>query len=146
MLMIPGIRRTKSKAEVRAKSIHLPIITQSKMSRIMKSIHSKNPVSKRQSDSNVQMYVKKNKHLVDKIHVIHSWADPQFINPIAQLDNWFSNKYGLTDSFVVLYSGNSGRFHDSRTMIKFMQLLYLTVASRLFCFVNVPRQHRVLHG
>jgi glycosyltransferase involved in cell wall biosynthesis len=70
-----------------------------------------------------QLLVQKNKHLEDKIHVIHSWADPQFIHPIAKLDNWFATQYGLTDSFVVLYSGNLGRCHDSRTIINCMQLL-----------------------
>lgn len=70
-----------------------------------------------------QLLVKKNKNLADKIHVIHSWADPQFIRPIAKSENWFARQYGLTDCFVVMYSGNLGRCHDSRTILKCMQLL-----------------------
>ncbi|WP_271255049.1 glycosyltransferase family 4 protein [Pseudanabaena sp. Chao 1811] len=70
-----------------------------------------------------QLLVKKNKYLADKIHVIHSWADPKFIRPLAKSENWFARQYGLTDCFVVLYSGNLGRCHDSRTILKCMQLL-----------------------
>ncbi|WP_225886789.1 glycosyltransferase family 4 protein [Pseudanabaena sp. ABRG5-3] len=70
-----------------------------------------------------QLLVKKNKYLADKIHVIHSWADPKFICPLAKSENWFARQYGLTDCFVVLYSGNLGRCHDSRTILKCMQLL-----------------------
>ena len=70
-----------------------------------------------------QLLVDKNKHLAEKIHVIHSWADPKFICPIAKADNWFAKQYDLTDCFVVLYSGNLGRCHDSRTILKCVQLL-----------------------
>ncbi len=65
-----------------------------------------------------QLLVKKNKNLSDKIHVIHSWADPKFILPISKADNWFAKQHGLTDCFVVLYSGNLGRCHDNRTILK----------------------------
>ena len=70
-----------------------------------------------------QLLVRKNKNLADKIHVIHSWADPQFIRPLAKSENWFAKQYGLTDCFVVLYSGNLGRCHDSQTILKCAQLL-----------------------
>ncbi len=70
-----------------------------------------------------QLIVQKNKNLADKIHVIHSWADPQFILPLAKSENWFAKQYGLTDCFVVLYSGNLGRCHDSKTILKCAQLL-----------------------
>ena len=70
-----------------------------------------------------QLLVQKNKNLADKIHVIHSWADPKFIFPIAKSENWFAKQYDLTDSFVVLYSGNLGRCHDTQTILKCAQLL-----------------------
>ena len=70
-----------------------------------------------------QLLVQKNKNLADKIHVIHNWADPQFIIPIAKSENWFAKQYGLTDCFVVLYSGNLGRCHDSKTILECAQLL-----------------------
>jgi glycosyltransferase involved in cell wall biosynthesis len=70
-----------------------------------------------------QLLIKKYQHLEDKIHVIHSWADPKFITPLAKSENWFAKHYGLTDCFVVLYSGNLGRCHDSKTILKCAQLL-----------------------
>ncbi len=70
-----------------------------------------------------QLLIQKHKHLADKIHVIHSWADPKFISPIAKSENWFAEQYGLTDYFVVLYSGNLGRCHDAETILKCAQLL-----------------------
>jgi glycosyltransferase involved in cell wall biosynthesis len=70
-----------------------------------------------------QLLLQKHKNLAGKIHVIHSWADPKFIIPIAKSENWFAKLYGLTDRFVVLYSGNLGRCHDSQTILKCAQLL-----------------------
>lgn len=69
------------------------------------------------------LLIEKHKDLADKIHVIHSWADPKFIIPIAKSENWFAKLYGLTDCFVVLYSGNLGRCHDSQTILNCAQLL-----------------------
>lgn len=59
----------------------------------------------------------------DKIAVIHSWSDAGQIVPIAKADNWFAQEYGLTDRFVVLYSGNMGRCHDVDTLFEVAQLL-----------------------
>ncbi|MCA6541733.1 MAG: hypothetical protein IM576_00275, partial [Pseudanabaena sp. M074S1SP2A07QC] len=44
-------------------------------------------------------------------------------SPIAKSENWFAKLYGLTDCFVVLYSGNLGRYHDSQTFLNCAQLL-----------------------
>lgn len=70
-----------------------------------------------------ELLVSKNKNLADKIHVIHSWADPKFIKPIAKDENWFAKQYGLTNHFVVLYSGNLGRCHDCQTILKCAEIL-----------------------
>lgn len=59
-----------------------------------------------------------------KISVIHSWADPELIVPIAKEDNWFAHQYNLVNKFTVLYSGNMGRCHDIHTILeaaKFLQ-------------------------
>ncbi|WP_414550940.1 glycosyltransferase family 4 protein [Anabaena sp. CCY 0017] len=53
-----------------------------------------------------------------KISVIHSWANPEFIVPIAKQENWFAWKYNLVNKFTVLYSGNMGRCHDIDTLLK----------------------------
>ncbi|WP_414527889.1 glycosyltransferase family 4 protein [Nodularia chucula] len=53
-----------------------------------------------------------------KISVIHSWANPDLIVPIAKEENWFAWKHNLVNKFTVLYSGNMGRCHDIDTLLK----------------------------
>jgi glycosyltransferase involved in cell wall biosynthesis len=53
-----------------------------------------------------------------KVSVIHSWANPDLIVPIAKPKNWFAWKYDLVNKFTVLYSGNMGRCHDIDTILK----------------------------
>ncbi|MEA5566103.1 glycosyltransferase family 4 protein [Anabaena sp. UHCC 0399] len=55
--------------------------------------------------------------IAHKISVIHSWANPKLIVPIAKSENWFAWKYNLVNKFTVLYSGNMGRCHDIDTML-----------------------------
>jgi glycosyltransferase involved in cell wall biosynthesis len=54
----------------------------------------------------------------DKIAVIHNWANPDWIVPIAKQNNWFAHKYNLVSTFTVLYSGNIGRCHDVDTILE----------------------------
>ncbi len=61
--------------------------------------------------------------LKSKIHVIHSWADPDHIKPLAKADNPFAHNHGLVDPFTVLYSGNMGRCHDMDTILETALLL-----------------------
>jgi len=61
--------------------------------------------------------------VAEKISVIHSWANPDWIVPIAKQHNWFVKKYKLTDTFNVLYSGNMGRCHDLDTIVEAAQQL-----------------------
>ncbi|WP_392534611.1 glycosyltransferase family 4 protein [Nostoc sp. C117] len=56
--------------------------------------------------------------VADKISVIHSWANPELIVPIAKQENWFALKHNLVSKFTVLYSGNMGRCHDMATILK----------------------------
>ncbi len=65
-----------------------------------------------------QMVVQNCPQMADKISVIHSWADPDWIVPIAKQENWFAWKYNLVKKFTVLYSGNMGRCHDMDTIIE----------------------------
>ncbi|MBE9029814.1 EAL domain-containing protein [filamentous cyanobacterium LEGE 11480] len=55
--------------------------------------------------------------LADKITVIHNWADPTWIKPIAKADNPFAQEHELVNKFTVLYSGNMGRCHDMETIL-----------------------------
>jgi len=56
--------------------------------------------------------------LSEKISVIHNWANPDRIVPIAKQNNWFAQKYDLVSTFAVLYSGNMGRCHDLDTILE----------------------------
>ncbi|MEH1819272.1 MAG: glycosyltransferase family 4 protein [Nostoc sp.] len=56
--------------------------------------------------------------VAEKISVIHSWANPEAIVPIAKRENWFAWKYNLVNKFTVLYSGNMGRCHDIDTILE----------------------------
>ena len=70
-----------------------------------------------------QILVAKNPEFADKIHVIHSWADPDLIKPIPKDHNWFAKENGLDRNFTVLYSGNLGRCHDEITILSCLYLL-----------------------
>jgi len=65
-----------------------------------------------------QQVAKNCPQVADKISVIHSWADPDWIVPIAKQENWFAWKYSLVTKFTVLYSGNMGRCHDMDTILE----------------------------
>jgi len=61
--------------------------------------------------------------IAEKVSVIHSWSDPDWIVPIAKQENWFAWKYNLVTKFTVLYSGNLGRCHDMDTILEAAKLL-----------------------
>ena len=63
-----------------------------------------------------QRITAKDAALAEKITVIHSWSDPDYIKPKPKADNPFAIKHNLVDSFTVLYSGNMGRCHDLETI------------------------------
>lgn len=75
------------------------------------------------STSMKQQILKKQPKLGHKISVISNWSDPNWIVPIAKEDNWFAQKYQLTEKFTVLYSGNMGRCHDIQTILNAARLL-----------------------
>lgn len=70
-----------------------------------------------------QVLVQRNPELADKVHVIHSWADPDLIKPMPKERNWFAQDHDLVNDFVVLYSGNLGRCHDEITILRCLYLL-----------------------
>jgi glycosyltransferase involved in cell wall biosynthesis len=59
----------------------------------------------------------------DKTFVIHSWCDPQEVQPIPKELNWFAQEHKLNQKFTVLYSGNMGRCHDMETILGAAKLL-----------------------
>lgn len=52
------------------------------------------------------------------IHVIPNWSDDEAIAPIAAAGNPLRRVWGLTNKFVVGYSGNLGRAHEFETVLK----------------------------
>jgi colanic acid biosynthesis glycosyl transferase WcaI len=53
----------------------------------------------------------------DRITIIHNWSDEDDIVPVAHADNMLRQTWGLSDKFVVGYSGNLGRTHEFLTML-----------------------------
>lgn len=53
-----------------------------------------------------------------KISIIHNWANPHWILPIAKAENWFAQKHDLANKFTVMYSGNMGRCHEIDTILE----------------------------
>jgi glycosyltransferase involved in cell wall biosynthesis len=75
------------------------------------------------SEAMKQLLLEKDSELENKIHVIHSWADAEFIKPIPKEKNFFVKQHGVDKFFTVLYSGNLGRCHDEETIIQCARLL-----------------------
>jgi glycosyltransferase involved in cell wall biosynthesis len=61
--------------------------------------------------------------VINKITIIHNWADPKKIVPIPKQYNWFAKEFNLVDTFTVMYSGNMGRCHDMDTILEAAILL-----------------------
>jgi len=51
------------------------------------------------------------------VTIIHNWSDEDEIVPIAHADNTLRQAWGLSNKFVVGYSGNLGRTHEFSTML-----------------------------
>lgn len=55
---------------------------------------------------------------LDKIQVIHNWADGDTFRPIEKANNRFSAKHGLLDRLIILFSGNMGKIYNFEDVIK----------------------------
>jgi colanic acid biosynthesis glycosyl transferase WcaI len=54
----------------------------------------------------------------ERVAIIANWADDAAITPLAHADNPLRAEWGLSDAFVVGYSGNLGRAHEYDTLIE----------------------------
>ncbi|MFC1770912.1 glycosyltransferase family 4 protein [Candidatus Margulisiibacteriota bacterium] len=54
---------------------------------------------------------------ISKIKNIHVWCDDRNIHYIAKSSNPLIKEWKLENKFIVLYSGNMGRFHDLETIL-----------------------------
>jgi glycosyltransferase involved in cell wall biosynthesis len=70
-----------------------------------------------------QRVIEKSPGLEDKITIIHNWANPDLIRPLAKTENYFAKIHDLVTPFTVLYSGNMGRCHDMDTILEAVKLL-----------------------
>lgn len=59
----------------------------------------------------------------ERIVIIPNWADGTLIKPVAPKDNPLRLEWGLEGKFVVGYSGNLGRAHDTQTFLDAITLL-----------------------
>jgi len=55
---------------------------------------------------------------INKLHIINIWSDDRLIKAIPPSKNRLISEWGLTNKFIVGYSGNFGRFHDLETIMK----------------------------
>jgi glycosyltransferase involved in cell wall biosynthesis len=74
--------------------------------------------------ANVVLGQKMADYLVDagvgnnSIHIINNWVDDDKLEPIKKEDNRLRHEWGLSDKFVVGYSGNMGRAHEFSTILQ----------------------------
>ena len=71
----------------------------------------------------------------ENIHVVHNWADGDFIKPLAKEENWFCKEHDLLGKQIILYSGNLGSFHDLETIIDAAEQLQ-EIDDLLFLFIG----------
>lgn len=57
------------------------------------------------------------------VEVIPNWADTNSIRPLPKSDNPFARRHGLTDKFVVVYSGAFGATHDTESIVAAAEML-----------------------
>ena len=53
----------------------------------------------------------------NRIQVIHNWSDDDQISSVTNSDNSLRREWGLSNKFVVGYSGNLGRAHEFDTVL-----------------------------
>jgi len=52
------------------------------------------------------------------VKIVTNWADTESIVPLPRMTNPLLRDLGLTDKFVILYSGNMGRTHGIETIVE----------------------------
>jgi len=58
-----------------------------------------------------------------RITVIHNWSDEDVVYPVKREDNALRKSWGLSDKFVLGYSGNLGRAHEFGLLLDAAELL-----------------------
>jgi glycosyltransferase involved in cell wall biosynthesis len=55
--------------------------------------------------------------------IIHNWTNTEFVKPVSRAENRFAIQHGLTDKFVVMYSGNWGLTHNLESIVYIAEAL-----------------------
>jgi glycosyltransferase involved in cell wall biosynthesis len=90
------------------------------------------------------------KRILDKgvpeetISIITNWADISKIKPVQKI-NEFSIREGLSEKFVVLYTGNMGKFHQLEVLVDAAELLK-EERDIVFVFVGEGFKKGILQG
>jgi glycosyltransferase involved in cell wall biosynthesis len=58
-----------------------------------------------------------------RIKIIHNWADEDAVHPVTKGENRLGKEWGLSDKFVVGYSGNMGRAHEFGAILDAAEML-----------------------
>lgn len=72
----------------------------------------------------------------ERLRVVQNWADGRLIHPKERSNNPFRSEHGLTDRFVLMYSGNIGEGHDVATLVEAARLLRNRRPGVLLLFVG----------
>lgn len=59
----------------------------------------------------------------EQITIVPVWTDNTFLKPISKQENPFLREQGLTDKFLVMYSGNLGKSHELQVLIALAEKL-----------------------
>ncbi|WP_046865768.1 glycosyltransferase family 4 protein [Microvirga massiliensis] len=78
-----------------------------------------------------------------QVATIPNWSLDDVIAPVSHDDNPLRKEWGLSDRFVVGYSGNLGRAHEYETVLSAAQRLQFA-SSVMFLFVGGGHQVRML--
>jgi colanic acid biosynthesis glycosyl transferase WcaI len=71
----------------------------------------------------------------DHISVIYNWCDEENIKPMKR-NEALATKYGLSNSYVVMFAGNMGLLQGLETVLRAAELLLQTHAKIKFVFVG----------
>ncbi len=59
----------------------------------------------------------------ERIDIIHNWADCELIHPVDRANNRLRADWGVSNKFVIGYSGNLGRAHEFDTILDAAEIL-----------------------
>jgi len=74
--------------------------------------------------------------LLERIVVIPNWANGDVIKPVPRENHPLIREWEVEGKFVVLYSGNIGRFHELETVTRAAEILAEKDSSILFQFIG----------